>query len=165
MAEAKAAQFYVVATAGPLSLTLRDSSATVPPSGACPATLDPSTPPAETGTTSTPAITGTAAKQYRVSLGARQSCTCPGHVLTGELCHHLLWVMLRVFRVPEQADLLYQLALTEREVEGLLEFQRIAAGGAGLGRGTHGSVARVRRAPPGGSGRVGDGGLKGADAG
>ncbi len=73
------------------------------------------------------------AKKYRVSLGARQSCTCPAHLLTGELCHHILWAMLRVFRVPEQADLLYQLALTDREVEGLLEFRRISTSGSRAG--------------------------------
>ena len=79
--------------------------------------------PAEASTTTTSTsstTTTTKPKKYKVSFGGRSVCNCPDHRKDQELCIHILWVLLKKFRVPRGNPLLYQLALVEREVMQLL---------------------------------------------
>jgi E3 ubiquitin-protein ligase ZSWIM2 len=48
-------------------------------------------------------------------------CSCPTFTREKELCVHLLWVMLKVFRVDKHDEMIFQLQLVEREISVLLE--------------------------------------------
>ena len=61
---------------------------------------------------------GSEAKR-RVLVGP-QSCSCGGGKGGSELCAHLLFVMLRVLRVPRENPLVWQLALIDRELDEVL---------------------------------------------
>jgi E3 ubiquitin-protein ligase ZSWIM2 len=53
---------------------------------------------------------------FSVSIGYRQTCTCHDP----ELCSHILYVMIRYFRVPTGNPVLWQTALTDHEIDLLL---------------------------------------------
>jgi len=55
-------------------------------------------------------------KKYKVCIGSRQMCSCAD----GELCVHLLFVMLRVLGVPQANAVLWQHSLTDNEVAAVL---------------------------------------------
>ena len=57
-------------------------------------------------------------KKNKVFIGSPQRCSCtpPG----GELCAHILFVMLRVFKVDVGHEVVWQKSLSDAEVQGLL---------------------------------------------
>jgi hypothetical protein len=55
-------------------------------------------------------------KKYKVCIGSRQMCSCAD----GELCVHLLFVMLRVLGVPQANAVLWQHSLTDNELAAVL---------------------------------------------
>eukprot|EP01051_Picozoa_sp_SAG22_P014515 SAG22_NODE_1771_length_3616_cov_7.362834_2_plen_727_part_01 len=56
-------------------------------------------------------------RKYRVSVGEQHSCNCG---TPNELCEHVLFVLVRVFRMQIANPLVWQLGLTEREITELL---------------------------------------------
>ncbi|RKO87683.1 hypothetical protein BDK51DRAFT_16435 [Blyttiomyces helicus] len=59
-------------------------------------------------------------EKIKVGLGALQTCTCSVFAAEGELCVHILWVLLKIFRVPPESEFVYQLALVDREIAEVL---------------------------------------------
>ena len=59
-------------------------------------------------------------KKFRVALGQLHQCTCPLAAFRTELCHHILWIMLKVMKIPESSELIYQKALIDREITDLI---------------------------------------------
>ncbi len=59
---------------------------------------------------------GAGSVNQKVMLGPRPSCSCAGAVCK-ELCLHILFVMVKVMRVPPSNPLVWQLSLTDRELE------------------------------------------------
>eukprot|EP00116_Pleurobrachia_bachei_P003143 sb/3463405/ len=55
-------------------------------------------------------------KKLRVSLGDPSTCSCSTFLKERELCVHILWVVLRVFRIPAENPISWQGGLNEREV-------------------------------------------------
>jgi hypothetical protein len=53
--------------------------------------------------------------EFKVSIDPVRECTCR----ESDVCVHILYIMIRVFRVPKEAEILWQRALTEHEVESL----------------------------------------------
>ena len=67
-----------------------------------------------------------AREKHRVKIGHRHSCSC-GHLGDGELCHHALFILLKVLRVPKDNPLAFQTSLLESELEAvLLRFRAFA---------------------------------------
>ena len=58
---------------------------------------------------------------YTVCIGSAQLCTCG----SPDICVHILYVMLRYFRVPKSSGLLYKRTLSDDEVESILETRYI----------------------------------------
>jgi hypothetical protein len=54
---------------------------------------------------------------FVVSVGSEQTCSCHD----AELCSHILYVMIRYFDVPKDNDILWQTALTDREIDLVLD--------------------------------------------
>jgi hypothetical protein len=54
---------------------------------------------------------------FMVGIGSQQTCSCRD----SELCIHILYVMMRYFDVPRENDILWQTALTEREIDVILD--------------------------------------------
>ena len=63
-------------------------------------------------------------RKFRVALGQLHKCNCPYHLTHTELCHHILWVLLKVLKVPRDNEYLYQKSLLDREVTEILRFVR-----------------------------------------
>jgi hypothetical protein len=87
----------------------------------------------------------------KVVIGLNQTCSCGGGCLTGntaatsnvsgeesfsnkrnakernygELCIHLIWVMVKVLRAPPTHPLVWQLSLIDSEVDTLLSFKEL----------------------------------------
>lgn len=61
--------------------------------------------------------------KFKVRIGETQSCSCTHP----DLCIHVLFVMLKVLRVPEDSPLLWQLALVQSEITQILyhRFERV----------------------------------------
>ncbi|XP_031571469.1 E3 ubiquitin-protein ligase ZSWIM2-like isoform X2 [Actinia tenebrosa] len=55
-------------------------------------------------------------KKFKVFLGDQHSCTCSTFMKERELCIHILWVLLKKFRVPKENAVIFQLSLVEREI-------------------------------------------------
>ncbi|KAG7401139.1 hypothetical protein PHYBOEH_002697 [Phytophthora boehmeriae] len=51
-------------------------------------------------------------KKHRVLIGAMQSCSCG----TADICTHILFVMLKVLRVPPTTPVVWQKSLIDSEV-------------------------------------------------
>ncbi|CAH0378610.1 unnamed protein product [Pelagomonas calceolata] len=66
-----------------------------------------------------------AREKHRVKIGHRHSCSC-GHLGDGELCHHALFILLKVLRVPKDNPLAFQTSLLESELEAVLRFRALA---------------------------------------
>ena len=58
-------------------------------------------------------------KKYRISVGSEISCSCGGG--RTEHCVHTIYALLKIFRVEEGNDLLWQLSFTDTELEKILE--------------------------------------------
>ncbi|KAI8842972.1 hypothetical protein BC829DRAFT_297983 [Chytridium lagenaria] len=123
--EASQAHLYVVQEQGPMAFVLRDDSDRSSASNAKPA--DASNEGSTTGT-----ITGSErraslnslATKVKVGLGSRHTCTCSTFTGESELCIHILWVMIKMFRVPLESDLLFQHSLVEREISEIMQSSR-----------------------------------------
>lgn len=51
--------------------------------------------------------------KHKVSIGDLQRCTCHKKP---RLCQHIVFVMLKVLRVPAENPIIWQLSLTEQEI-------------------------------------------------
>eukprot|EP00761_Pharyngomonas_kirbyi_P010489 gb/GECH01010509.1/.p1 GENE.gb/GECH01010509.1/~~gb/GECH01010509.1/.p1 ORF type:complete len:628 (+),score=78.77 gb/GECH01010509.1/:1-1884(+) len=56
-------------------------------------------------------------KKYRVTIGNVQRCSCHSSLT---LCIHILYVMIKVFRIPPQNPVVWQLSLIDREISEIL---------------------------------------------
>ena len=62
--------------------------------------------------------------KHRVKIGAKHGCSCGGvDEKAGELCHHVHFVLLKVLRVPAGNPLAWQPALTDSELDSVLDFR------------------------------------------
>lgn len=57
---------------------------------------------------------------FKVFIGERQMCSCGGGEGRGQLCTHLLFVMIKVLRVPEDNPMAWQLSLVDSEIDAIL---------------------------------------------
>ncbi|RLN60185.1 hypothetical protein BBJ29_001433 [Phytophthora kernoviae] len=55
-------------------------------------------------------------KKHRVLIGSMQTCSCG----TADICTHILFVMLKVLRVPATTPVVWQKSLIDSEIETLL---------------------------------------------
>lgn len=55
-------------------------------------------------------------KKFKVLLGDVHQCTCVEHMKSKELCTHILWILLKRFRLSPDSALVFQLGLIEREI-------------------------------------------------
>ena len=55
--------------------------------------------------------------RFKVSIGEQHACSCHTNQ---ELCEHIIFVLVRVFRMPVENPLVWQLSLTEREIAELM---------------------------------------------
>jgi hypothetical protein len=71
------------------------------------------------GTSQGPACTfvvlGSTGNIYEVQIKRMPSCTCPDHA-KGNLCKHILFVMLKVIKLPRTSNLIYQEAFLTAEL-------------------------------------------------
>ncbi|KND03239.1 uncharacterized protein SPPG_02292 [Spizellomyces punctatus DAOM BR117] len=100
---ARELQFFVVQELGPMAFIIKEPNA-----------------PSPSPDSVTANRTG---RKFKVGLGSLQTCTCSSFMKDGELCHHTLWVMLKVFGVPQDSDILYQQSLVEREIAELMRYR------------------------------------------
>lgn len=54
--------------------------------------------------------------RFTVSIGSQQKCSCP----ESEVCIHIIYVMMKIFNVPSDCDILWQSSLTEYEIDQIL---------------------------------------------
>ena len=101
-------------------------------------------------------------RPFKVYIGDNQRCSCGGGEGRGALCMHLMYVMIKVLRVPDNNPLSWQLSLVDSEVTNILA-GRIGSsrrnGGAGR---TH---AFLRRGSGASSAEGGGGSSRQADDG
>lgn len=55
-------------------------------------------------------------QKFKVLLGDPHSCTCSLFIKERELCVHILWILIKKFKVPKENSVVYQLGLVEREI-------------------------------------------------
>ncbi|MCO5575470.1 hypothetical protein L7F22_029271 [Adiantum nelumboides] len=65
-------------------------------------------------------VLGATGNVYTVKLSLLPSCTCPDHE-KGNVCKHILFVMLRVLKLPRDDPRVWQKALLPSELHGLLK--------------------------------------------
>lgn len=121
------ANLYLVQELGPTLFMVRheeEETVTVPAT---------TTHSLEDGATTTPPTTSTEtrSRKYKVAIGDMQKCTCGD----SEVCVHVLFVMIKLLRVPATNPLVWQHALLDREVNDILS-------------GTFRRRAEARRRPP-----------------
>eukprot|EP00736_Rhodelphis_marinus_P006337 Rmarinus@m.1253 len=63
-------------------------------------------------------------KKYKVSIGETHTCTCLDS--RQELCAHILFVLLKVFRLPKDDPLVWQRSLLDREVSDVLRARYVS---------------------------------------
>ncbi|TPX73208.1 hypothetical protein CcCBS67573_g05519 [Chytriomyces confervae] len=107
--DASKLHLFVVQEIGPMAVIVKESAAD---------RLDVKEPGATT------AKTEKASKNFKVTLGHYQSCNCHTHLMENDLCVHILWVMIKVFRVPLESEMLYQNSLVEREILELMDSRK-----------------------------------------
>ncbi|KAI8808476.1 hypothetical protein BJ742DRAFT_869168 [Cladochytrium replicatum] len=98
--QAQQIRMFVVQESGPMAFVVRDSSSS-------------SDHESEGSSTAR-------AKKYKVALGSRQTCSCPTFLTENDLCVHILWVMLKLFRVSPDNDLVVQRSILDREAAELM---------------------------------------------
>lgn len=91
-------------------------------------------------------VLGSTGNIYKVIIGPLVQCTCPDHQ-QGNICKHILFVMLKVVGLPENSPLLYQAALVSGELKNIFELldKRMAQVGRTNGGGVMAN-SRVRKA-------------------
>ena len=60
---------------------------------------------------------------HKVFIGERQMCSCGGGEARGKLCLHILFVMIKVLRIPSDNPIAWQLSLVDNEVDSILSGQ------------------------------------------
>ena len=65
-------------------------------------------------------ILGSTGNVYLVTIGKVPSCSCPDHE-KGNLCKHILFIMLKVMGLPSNSNLVYQAAYLTQELEEIFE--------------------------------------------
>ena len=85
-------------------------------------------------------------KPFKVYIGSNQRCSCGGGEGRGKLCLHILYVMIKVLRVPETNPLSWQISLVDSEVTNILSGRGSSdnAGGATDARRSSHSFLRRR---------------------
>eukprot|EP00667_Euglena_gracilis_P009731 EG_transcript_9897 len=82
----------------------------------------------ETGPTAFVLKGDISAREFRVQIGGEQTCSCK---TSHELCVHILFVMLKVYRIPAQNPIVWQTALLDDEIakilSGRLQRQQVQA--------------------------------------
>jgi hypothetical protein len=63
-------------------------------------------------------VLGSTGNVYTVTIGPVGNCTCPDHQ-KGNLCKHILFVLLKVFRLDPSSNLIYQAAWVPSELEAM----------------------------------------------
>ena len=61
-------------------------------------------------------VLGSTGNVYNVTISRLVSCTCPDH-LKGNICKHIIFVMVRVLKQPRHSNLIIQAALLSTELE------------------------------------------------
>jgi len=64
------------------------------------------------------AVLGSTNNVYDIHVGKIPTCSCPDFE-KGHLCKHILFVMLKVLRVPQNSPLIYQKALLQSELQSI----------------------------------------------
>jgi len=65
-------------------------------------------------------VMGTIGNVYNVTIGPKLKCTCPDFQ-NGNLCKHILFVFLKVLRVPANSSSIYQQALLSSELKTIFD--------------------------------------------
>ncbi|KAL2916685.1 E3 ubiquitin-protein ligase Zswim2 [Polyrhizophydium stewartii] len=145
IARAQRSQFFILQECGPMAFVLRESDDAVTlghkaaphdPQAAAAAeaeraldgitdsTADNSGGAARTAAPP-PSTTHSSVKKVKVALGESQTCSCSKHLSDGDLCVHILWVMLKIFHVDPASEMIYQKSLVEREINEMLRLRRM----------------------------------------
>ena len=66
------------------------------------------------------AVLGSTNNVYDIEIGKVPTCSCPDFD-NGHLCKHILFVMLKVLRVPQNSPLIYQKALLQAELRSIFD--------------------------------------------
>lgn len=122
MAAARGARMFVVGRPGPTSFVLREAveaRAAGERGGAGPVSAEAADGGDAQAPSSPKSVLGKA--KHRVHVGHAQTCSCRAFQREGELCVHLLFVLLRVLRVPATNPAVWQLGLVEREIDEILK--------------------------------------------
>ena len=119
-------RMLLVSTTGPTSFVVADCGAATPDAEARVDAGDAGAlAPAERVDAGAGAAPAPAERQkHRVKIGHTHSCSCG--FIDGELCHHALFVLLKVLRVPPGNPLAFQTSLLESELEAVLRFRALA---------------------------------------
>lgn len=80
---------------------------------------NPTTCPQHGGPSVTLNVLGSTGNVYEVNISKIPSCSCPDHA-KGNLCKHLLFVMLKVVGLPANSTLVYQSAYMTNELDEIL---------------------------------------------
>ncbi|KAJ3065367.1 E3 ubiquitin-protein ligase Zswim2 [Podochytrium sp. JEL0797] len=109
-------RLYVVQETGPMAFIVKESLTP----------LDESPPllTEESEAHSIPKLKSEKSKSFKVALGSYQSCNCHAFLTENDLCVHILWVMLKVFRISTESEILFQNSLVEREIAELMESRK-----------------------------------------
>jgi len=68
-------------------------------------------------------VLGSTGNVYNVAIQRVPHCTCPDHA-RGNLCKHILFVLLKVMALPPHSSLVYQAAWTENELTEMFQGMR-----------------------------------------
>lgn len=60
-------------------------------------------------------------RKLRVTLGDPSACTCTTYMKEHELCIHILWVVLKLFKIPAENPISWQGSLVEREIQQIVK--------------------------------------------
>jgi hypothetical protein len=58
-------------------------------------------------------------RKFKIQIGSEISCSCGGG--RTEHCVHTIFCLIRIFKIDEADELIWQLAFTEREIQKILE--------------------------------------------
>ena len=73
-------------------------------------------------------VLGSTGNVYNVSISHVASCSCPDH-LKGNLCKHILFVLLKVMGLPRDSNLIYQAAWLTSELDDMFAQSEARRGG------------------------------------
>jgi hypothetical protein len=66
-------------------------------------------------------VLGSTGNVYSVNIGQVPSCDCPDFARSSDACKHVLFVMTRVLRLSHSNPVIYQKALLQKELVGMLK--------------------------------------------